>query len=113
MGPIVMQSNTPDDALFGPGNCGTAPAGSFEGRCGYGPRQPFLVISPWARRNHVDHTLTDQSSVIRFVEDNWGLGPIGDQSSDAIAGSLSGLFDFDRKHPRAPKLILDPSTGNK
>jgi phospholipase C len=113
MGPIVMQSNTPDDALFGPGNCGTAPAGSFEGRCGYGPRQPFLVVSPWARQNHVDHNLTDQSSVTRFIEDNWGLGQIGNQSSDAIAGSLSGLFDFNPKHPRAPKLILNPSTGTK
>jgi phospholipase C len=113
MGPIVMQSNTPDDNLFGAGNCGTAPAGSFEGRCGYGPRQPFLVISPWSRQNHVDHNVTDQSSVTRFVEDNWGLGRLGNQSSDAIAGTLSGLFDFNPKHPRAPKLILNSGTGNQ
>jgi phospholipase C len=113
MGPIVMQSNTPDDALFGPGNCGTAPAGSFNGRCGYGPRQPFIVVSPWARQNHVDHNTTDQSSVTRFIEDNWGLGRLGDQSSDAIAGSLSGLFDFNPHHPRAPKLFLNPGTGNQ
>jgi phospholipase C len=106
MGPIVHQSNTPDDNLFGPGNCGTAPARTFEGRCGYGPRQPFLVISPWARQNHVDHNVTDQSSVIRFIEDNWGLGRIGNQSADAIAGSLAGLFDFNPDHPRAPKLFL-------
>jgi phospholipase C len=113
MGPIVMQSNTPDDALFGPGNCGTAPAGSFNGRCGYGPRQPFIVVSPWSRQNHVDHNTTDQSSVTRFIEDNWGLGRLGDQSSDAIAGSLSGLFDFNPHHPRAPKLFLNPGTGNQ
>src|SRR5262249_28108962 len=73
MGPIVNQSKTPDDALLGPGNCGTPADGAFNGRCGYGPRQPFLVVSPWAKQNFVDHTLTDQSSVLRFIEDNWTL----------------------------------------
>jgi len=112
MGPIVRQSNTPDDGLFGPGNCGTAPAGSFNGRCGYGPRQPLLVISPWARQNYVDHALTDQSSILRFIEDNWRLGRLGHQSTDEVAGSLSGLFDFTEHHARAPQLLLNPITGN-
>ena len=113
MGPIVHQSNTPDDGLFGMGNCGIAPTGTFQGRCGYGPRQPLLVISPWARQNYVDHRLTDQSSTLRFIEDNWHLGRIGNQSSDAIAGSLMGMFDFDEDHPRARPLILSPLTGNR
>ena len=108
MGPIVHQSNTPDDALFGPGNCGTPSGKAFNGRCGYGPRQPFLLISPWARRNYVDHTVTDQSSVLRFIEDNWDLGRLGGQSSDAIAGSILNMFDFDEHHSRSPKLLLNP-----
>ncbi len=122
MGPIVTQSNalnpvsgTPDDALFGSGgtsNCGVPGAGQFNGRCGYGPRQPLLVISPWARRNFVDHSVTDQSSVLRFIEDNWGLGRLGNQSTDAIAGSLRRIFDFNEDHQRAPQVILDPVTGN-
>jgi phospholipase C len=112
MGPIVNQSNAPDDALFqGPGNtrnCGTPVGDTFNGRCGYGPRQPFLVISPWAKTNYVDHTITDQSSVMRFIEDNWGLGRLGNQSADAIAGTLLHMFDFDERHQRAPRLILNP-----
>jgi phospholipase C len=112
MGPIVLQSNTQDDNLFGPGNCGKAPAGAFEGRCGYGPRQPFLVISPWARQNYVDHNVTDQSSVLRFIEDNWKLGRVGHLSSDVQAGSILNMFDFDAGHSPAPKLLLDRSTGN-
>jgi phospholipase C len=112
MGPIVNQSGTPDDNLFGPHNCGTAPAGAFQGRCGFGPRQPLLLISPWARRNHVDHGLTDQSSIVRFIEDNWNLGRLGHQSTDAIAGSLLRLFDFDDRHPRTPALLLNAITGN-
>ena len=112
MAPIVMQSNTPDDALLGPGSCGTAPAGSFQGRCGYGPRLPLLVISPWARQNFVDHNVTDQSSILRFIEDNWRLGQLGNQSSDAQAGSLWDMFDLEPSHQRAPALILDPASGN-
>jgi phospholipase C len=112
MGPIVNQSNTADDALFGPGNCGTAPAGAFQGRCGFGPRQPLLVISPWARQNYVDHSLTDQSSILRFIEDNWKLGRLGHQSTDATAGSLLRMFDFNEHHVRAPRLLLNSLTGN-
>src|SRR5947208_7661045 len=40
------------------GVCGTPGTGALAARCGYGPRPPFLVISPWAKtkfcRSHVD-----------------------------------------------------------
>ena len=107
MPPIVSQSQTERDGLTGPGMCGAAPA-SFGGRCGFGPRLPLLVISPWARRNFVDHSLTDQSSLLRFIEDNWGLGQL-ENSSDAVAGAVNAMFDFER--PRSDRLILDPVTG--
>jgi phospholipase C len=115
MGPIVNQSSVTDDQLLGAGNCGTPKPvdanGTIQnGRCGYGPRLPLLVISPFARQNYVDHRVTDQSSVLRFIEDNWNLGRIGNGSTDAIAGTLNGMFDFDTdQHGR--RLILDPATG--
>jgi phospholipase C len=56
----------------------------------------------------VDGTVTDQSSVLRFIEDNWTLGRI-DGSSDATAGTLLNMFDFE--HRRNDRLFLDPSTG--
>ena len=120
MGPIVTQSNVSDDQLDGPGNCGTAKmilgASVIQnGRCGYGPRQPLLVISPYARKNYVDHRVTDQSSILRFIEDNWGLGRIGNGSTDAVAGSINGMLDLDEHdrghHERGSRLILDPATG--
>src|SRR2546425_748082 len=67
MPPIVSTSATSADALSGPGSCGTPQPGAYQGRCGFGPRLPLLVISPYARINYVDHTLTDQSSVVRFI----------------------------------------------
>jgi phospholipase C len=72
------------------------------------------VISPFAKQNYVDHTLTDQSSVLRFIEDNWLSGariqPGG--SFDTIAGPLDNMFDFDDRDEEGPrKLVLDEATG--
>jgi phospholipase C len=103
----------PQDFLNGTGVCGrkTAPrlAGQ-NGRCGYGPRMPLLVISPWSRRGVVMHNVTDLSSIPKFVEDNWGLGRLAG-SFDAIAGSLNPMFDFDRRGRQGGRLFLDPITG--
>ncbi len=118
---VTNPSTSVADALTGSGMCGTGtPLAGQQGRCGYGPRLPFLVISPWARANAVDHTLTDQSSIIRFVEDNWSLPRISG-SFDGVAGSLNGLFDFSGTKPNgkdpyghAPNkglFLLDPGTG--
>jgi phospholipase C len=112
MGPIVHQSNTTDDNLTGPGQCGNGGTSIYQGRCGYGPRQPLLVVSPYAKRNYVDHAVTDQASILQFIEDNWSLGRIGDDSADAIAGSLKPLFNFERESDdKAQRLILDPAKG--
>jgi phospholipase C len=108
--PIVNGSAIPGiDAYSGPGLCGKPAPGAYPGRCGYGPRLPLLVISPYARVNYVDHTLTDQTSIIRFIEDNWSLGRIGDSSFDAKAGPLTNMFDF-AQPPTAP-LLLDENSG--
>jgi len=122
MGPIVNTSTGPADGLTGPNACGSAatalpglnPANLHAlGRCGYGPRQPLLVVSPWAKRNFVDHTITDQTSIIRFVEDNWiGGQRIGNGSFDGIANSIDQMFSFDRVRFDG-YLFLDPSTGER
>jgi phospholipase C len=109
--PIVNASaDTANDALNGKGLCGTGTVDTYQGRCGYGPRLPLLVISPYAKQNYVDHTVTDQSSVLRFIEDNWNLGRIGDHSFDEKAGTLNSMFDFTEQGHTAP-FILDPTTG--
>ena len=92
------------------------PLNGIEGRCSYGPRLPLIVVSPFTRSNFVDHTLTDQSSVLRLIEDNWGSGQLGGGSYDQLAGPLWNMFDFDdddfgRRTFGQRKLILDPTTG--
>ncbi|MEJ2399358.1 MAG: alkaline phosphatase family protein, partial [Gammaproteobacteria bacterium] len=66
MPPIVKQSSDPSHDGLIDGSCGSVADGEHQDRCGYGPRLPLLVISPWARRNYVDHSVTDQSSILRF-----------------------------------------------
>jgi len=112
IGPIVSQSNTDQDFLTGTGSCGNGAGALYQGRCGYGPRLPLLVISPYAKSNFVDHSVTDQSSILRFIEDNWGLGRLGNGSTDAIAGPLTNLFNFGAGGGTTRALILDPSSGN-
>ncbi len=118
MGPIVNQSQTAMDALTAPGQCGssanTALAGAAsehaQGRCGYGPRLPYMVISPYAKQNYVDHTVTDQSSTIRFIEDNWLGGQRIPGSFDSLAGTINGMLDF-KSEPNKGVYLLNPSTG--
>jgi len=117
MGPIVNSSQTMADELTADGQCGTgtpALAGYAgnphpQGRCGYGPRQPFMVISAFSKPNFVDHTVTDQSSVIRFVEDNWLGGERIPGSFDAVANSITQMLDFRRC--RGDRLFLNDQTG--
>jgi phospholipase C len=112
IGPIIRQSQDTADTLNGPGKCGstTTPPAQND-RCGVGPRQPLLVISPWAKQNYVDNTFNDQASVVRFIEDNWGLNRIGNESADSAAGTLMNAFDFNQKSGHAPAVILDENTG--
>jgi len=110
MGPIMNQSTTTSDNLTAAGACGDGKDTPYQGRCGYGPRLPLLVLSPYAKVNYVDHTVTDQTSILRFIEDNWNLGRIGDHSMDEAAGLLLGMFSFEGKG-QAAALTLDPATG--
>jgi phospholipase C len=105
------------DQLNGNGICGTgtAPAGlngkPVNGRCGPGTRIPFLVISPYAKKNFVDHTAISQASIVRFIEDNWlGGQRLGGGSFDATAGSINNMFDFSSAARTTP-LFLDPNLG--
>jgi phospholipase C len=107
----LSPSNDPVyDGLYGAGLCGTANLGAYLDRCGPGPRLPFLAVSPYAKSNAVYQAPIEQASILRFIEDNWGVGRLGNQSFDARAASIGGLFDFTRAKNGKP-FLLDPATG--
>jgi phospholipase C len=103
-------SQTTSDALTGTNLCGSSAThlGNEQGRCGFGPRTPFLVISPCSKTNFVDHTLLNQASVTKWIEDNWSLPSITN-SFDSTSGSMNNMFDF--QNCSNPKLYLASATG--
>ena len=74
------------------------------GRLMLGPRVPAIFISPYARPHFVDHTQYDFDSVLKYIEDRFGLGHLS--SLDAHATSIANALDFNQK-PLKP-LILTP-----
>jgi phospholipase C len=123
---IINGSTTSQDAFASPGVCSTSTANGanalpgvattspVQGRCGYGPRLPLMVISPWAQANFVDHTVTDQSSITKFIEDTFlSSARIGGGSFDSVAGSLNNMFNFTNGAvvPNPNVVVLSPSSG--
>jgi phospholipase C len=68
------------------------PAGD---RWGPGTRVPAVIVSPWARRGYVDHTVYDTTSILKFIETRWQLEPLG--TRDAAAADLIAAFDFSQQ----------------
>ncbi len=69
---------------------------------GLGFRVPALLVSPYARKGHVEHTQLEHASFLKFIEENWGIPPLA--TRDAHANNFLAAFDFSNK-PRAPEFI--------
>ncbi len=74
---------------------------------GLGFRVPMLIVSPFAREGkskhgYVSHTHYEFGSILKFVEDIWGLGRLG--TTDSRATSIVDSFDFSQP-PRTFKPI--------
>jgi phospholipase C len=115
---LVNGSQTAADYGFcnsAPTLTGVTSSNPVQGRCGYGPRLPLLVISPWAKKNYVDNTVTDQSSVSKFIEDIFlGGTRIGGGSYDSSAGSLMSMFNFTTTSGALPNpnvVLLNATSG--
>ncbi len=80
---------------------------------GDGPRIPMIVVSPYARRDYVDHTYNDHVSILKFIEANWRLHPLSAVSEDNLPnptpnvyvpknrpaiGNMMTLFNFRNPH---------------
>jgi len=124
-GTIINGSFSTSDTISGTNACGTlgttpqlpGPGSSglpVNGRCSPGVRTPLLVISPWAQANYIDHTETIQTSITRFIEDNWLVGRVGGGSFDAVANPINAMFNFTNPTGPPPNTnmpILSPVTG--
>ena len=69
---------------------------------GLGPRVPFLIISPYAKQGYISHTQYEFSSVLKFIEERFGLAPLTNR--DTIANDTTDSFDFTQA-PRPPLIL--------
>ena len=77
------------------------PAPEVDGR-GYGFRVPALLVSPYAKRGVVDHTILDYTAMLHFIESNWKLAPLS--TRDKQSAGLASAFDFSAA-PRPATLL--------
>jgi phospholipase C len=78
----------------------------FEDYDGNGFRIPLLVISPYAKKNHVSHVPYETASVLRFAEDLYGLSTLSAADKRATSPAAD-CFDFSQQ-PRAFVKIKAP-----
>jgi phospholipase C len=78
-------------------------------RYGDGMRVPTIIISPYARPGYIDHSVYDFSSVLRYIEDRFGLSPL--TTRDATAPDLRAALNL-RQQPLPPFQITAAFSGS-
>jgi phospholipase C len=73
---------------------------------GPGTRVPGIIISPYAKKNFVDHTQYETVSILKFIETRWNVAALGDR--DTKANDLTNAFDFSQ----TPAPATLPTTGS-
>jgi len=88
----------------GPIPAASAAAGDADGLRGF--RVPCLVVSPYASRGSVSHTIFDHTSILSLIEWRWSLAPL--TVRDAGANNLALALDFGKPDRWAPPYAIDP-----
>ncbi|MDR3465459.1 MAG: alkaline phosphatase family protein [Xanthobacteraceae bacterium] len=68
-----------------------------------GPRIPLIVISPYAAAHTVSHVYSEHSSVIKFIDEVFGLTPLGelpDEVAARAAGAANPAFNAPNGSPQ-------------
>ena len=71
---------------------------------GDGTRIPFVVVSPWAKKGHIDHNYSDHASILKFIEKNWRLKPLSDRSRDNLPNPVHDKFSNAYAPKNAPAI---------
>ncbi|MDB5084569.1 MAG: hypothetical protein JWN30_1455 [Bacilli bacterium] len=78
-----------------------------DGLQGEGPRVPAIVISPYAKQNYVSHVQYDHTSILKFIEWNYGVQALNNR--DANANNLLDFFDF--QHPNFARYLYNDGSA--
>jgi phospholipase C len=81
----------------------------YDGFARYGFRVPAVVVSPWARADHVTSVVHDHTSILAMVERKWNLPAMTNR--DAAAADLSDFLDLDHPPFAEPPTLAQPLAG--
>ena len=56
---------------------------------GDGTRIPFIVVSPFSKGGRIAHNYADHVSILKFIENNWGLPPVSNRSRDNMPNPIA------------------------
>ncbi len=87
---------------FAPIPTASAAAGDTDGRIGF--RVPCIIISPYARRNHIAHGQYDHTSILKMIEWRFGLTPLSNR--DSTANNLAEVLDLASPNVSAPAFTV-------
>ncbi len=76
---------------------------------GYGPRVPAILVSPYAKKGYIDNTVLDFTSILKFIEQNWGVASLAQR--DSQANNFLTAFDFSQA-PRSPVFLSSTRANN-
>jgi phospholipase C len=76
---------------------------------GFGFRVPTLLVSPYAKQGYIDNTELEYTSVLKFIEENWGVEPL--TARDANANNIVNAFDFAQAPREARFIPFERETG--
>ncbi|MGA7440695.1 MAG: alkaline phosphatase family protein, partial [Candidatus Sulfotelmatobacter sp.] len=82
------------------------------GMCNFswtGYRVPVIVISPFANKNYVSHTVRDTTSVLNMVEERFGIKPL--TARDGAQPPMDEFFDFTTPPWVTPPTPPTPNQG--
>ena len=66
---------------------------------GDGTRIPLVLVSPWAKKGHINHSYSDHASILKFIEKNWHIHPLSYRSRDNLPNPVHGPVN----HQYVPK----------
>ena len=73
---------------------------TYDGYARHGFRVPSIVVSPYAKRDHVSHVVYDHTSILAFLERKWNLAAM--TYRDANANNLTDFLDLGAMEARQP-----------
>jgi len=77
-----------------------------------GYRVPFVIVSPFAKKNFVSHQTRDHTAILKLIETRFGLSNLNarDAAQTPMEDPTTGFFDFTNRNWQVPPTTLPAQT---